>query len=88
MLFEETLLMPQDASFAYHWDPLGDCSEEDIQTHLSYHADDQYRADWLARYPDEPLPEKRPLKSDRDKQLPQRPMPPQGWSEFEPNGEE
>ena len=74
MLFEETLLIPQDASFAYHWDPLGGCSEDDIQMHLAYHADDAYRADWLKQYPGEELPEKRPLKSDRDQRLPQRPQ--------------
>lgn len=76
MLFEETLLIPQDASFAYHWDPLGGCSEEDIRLHLAYHADDEERARWLEEFPGDELPPKRSSKSKRDSTLPQRPVPP------------
>jgi hypothetical protein len=76
MLFEETLLIPQDASFAYHWDPLGGCSDEDIRLHLAYHADDEERAQWLADFPGDELPLKRAPKSQRDATLPRRPMPP------------
>ena len=76
MLFEETLLIPQDASFAYHWDPLGGCSEEDIRLHLAYHADDEERAAWQADFPQDEMPPKRRPKSQRDATLPQRPTPP------------
>lgn len=78
MLFQETLLIPQDASFAYHWDPLGGCSEEDIRLHLAYHADDEERARWLVDFPADDMPPKRVPKSDRDATLPQRPLPPPG----------
>ena len=76
MLFEETLLIPQDASFAYHWDPLGGCSDEDTHTHLAYHASDADREDWVKQFPDYVLPPKMPPKSNRDSTLPKRPMPP------------
>ncbi len=75
MLFEETLLMPQNAAFAYHWDPLGGCSEEDIRTGLAYDSDEA-RERWLKEFPDYELPPKLPPKSLRDEKLPRRPGPP------------
>ena len=70
MLFEETLLIPQNASYVYHWGPLGSWGEEEVLKDLSYYADDKRRAEWQAKNPGEPLPPKLPLKSDRDRTLP------------------
>lgn len=75
MLFEETLLMPQNAAFAYHWDPLGGCSDEEIRTGLAYDTDAK-RTEWMQDFPGYDLPPKLPPKSLRDETLPQRPLPP------------
>jgi hypothetical protein len=67
-LVEETIL-PGVPSGTWHVDPLGGCSEKDIEDHLRYYADDQERAQWLRDY-GEPLPPKEPLRADRDRHLP------------------
>lgn len=41
-----------------HWSPIGSGSEEDNLLYLKYYADEEYRQDWLSRFPEEaPLPE-------------------------------
>jgi hypothetical protein len=54
----------------HHLDILGGCSEEDIELHLRYYADDDERARWLKSFPDYVLPPKEKPPSDRDRHLP------------------
>ena len=56
-----------------HLDILGGCSEEDIDLHLKYYADDEDRAHWAAEFPDPPIPEKAPKPYDRDRFFPKAP---------------
>lgn len=59
---------------AYFIDMVGSGSEEDIELHLKYYADDEYRQQWLADWPDDPLPSKTPRPYDRDSKLPKAPF--------------
>lgn len=51
MLREVTMDFPPGSGWQCHLDILGGCSEEDMQLHLKYYADDEYREqvkrDWL-----------------------------------------
>jgi hypothetical protein len=67
---EPTFLMPEDLSFACHTSPIGGYSEEDLEIHYTYYADDEERARVAAEWPDEPLPERKPRPYDRDRFLP------------------
>ncbi len=61
------------SGWRHHLDILGGCSEEDIDLHLKYYADDEDRARWAAQFPDPPIPEKAPKPHDRDRFFPQAP---------------
>ena len=72
-LWEATPDLPFDADSACTLDMLGGCSEDDIALHLRHYADDQERRDWLAHYPDDPMPPHEPPAHDRDRHLPRSP---------------
>jgi hypothetical protein len=55
-LDEEAMVFPDDPNGTTHWSPIGGCSEEDMQIYLRYYADEETRADWAARYPQDPMP--------------------------------
>jgi hypothetical protein len=69
-LREETKALPPEANGACHIQPLGGCSEEDIQLHLKYYADDAFRQFWQKDFPDDPIPPHEDPPYDRDRLLP------------------
>src|SRR5215207_7768359 len=56
-LREETVLFPENPSYAYMIDLTGSGSEEDNQTYLKFYADEQYRRQWAHDWPDDTMPE-------------------------------
>ena len=70
-LREETVLFPENPSYAYMIDLTGSGSEEDNQTYLKYYADEQYRRQWAHDWPDDTMPEHEEPPFDRDRFLPQ-----------------
>jgi len=73
-LREETVLFPENPSYAYMIDLTGSGSEEDNQTYLKYYADEEYRRQWAHDWPDDPMPEHEEPPFDRDRFLPQSPV--------------
>ena len=73
-LREETVLFPENPSYAYMIDLTGSGSEEDNQTYLKYYADEQYRRQWAHDWPDDTIPEHEEPPFDRDRFLPQSPL--------------
>ncbi|HSE15831.1 MAG TPA: hypothetical protein VLB46_02195 [Pyrinomonadaceae bacterium] len=73
-LREETILFPENPSYAYVIDLTGSGSDEDNQTYLKYYADTQYRRRWAYDWPDDPMPEHVEPAFDRDRFLPQSPV--------------
>lgn len=73
-LREETVLFPENPSYAYMIDLTGSGSEEDNQTYLKYYADEQYRRQWAHDWPDDTMPEHEEPPFDRDRFLPQSPL--------------
>ena len=73
-LREETVLFPENPSYAYMIDLTGSGSEEDNQTYLKYYADEQYRRQWAHDWPDDRMPEHEEPPFDRDRFLPQSPL--------------
>jgi hypothetical protein len=73
-LREETVLFPENPSYAYMIDLTGSGSEDDNQTYLKYYADDQYRRQWAHDWPDDRMPEHEDPPFDRDRFLPQSPV--------------
>lgn len=71
LLREMNPLMPYDENSAYHIDPLGGCSEEDIHQYMKYYADDEYRSRWQKDWPDYEMPPHEVPPYDRDRLLPQ-----------------
>jgi hypothetical protein len=69
-LKEETKAMPMDASSAYHIQLLSSGSEEDSFLYLKYYADDDWRSQWLADWPNDPMPAHEDPPYDRDRLLP------------------
>jgi hypothetical protein len=59
-----------DDRSAWHLDVLGGCSEQDIELHLKYYADDEYRRMWQADWPDYNMPAHEDPPYDRDRLLP------------------
>jgi hypothetical protein len=66
LLVEE--LLPGTGGFC-HISPIGGWSNEDMQTHLRYYADDADREKWRCKFGG-PLPPHEPLPYDRDRFLP------------------
>ena len=73
-LREETVLFPENPSYAYMIDLTGSGSEEDNQTYLKYYAEEQYRRQWAHDWPDDTMPEHEEPPFDRDRFLPQSPL--------------
>jgi hypothetical protein len=73
-LREETVLFPENPSYAYMIDLTGSGSEDDNQTYLKYYADEQYRRQWAHDWPDDRMPEHEQPPFDRDRFLPQSPV--------------
>ena len=73
-LREETVLFPENPSYAYMIDLTGRGGEDDNQTNLKYYADEEYRRQWAHDWPDDPMPEHEEPPFDRDRFLPQSPV--------------
>jgi len=73
-LREETVLFPENPSYAYMIDLTGSGSEDDNQTYLKYYADEEYRGQWAHDWPNDPIPEHEEPPFDRDRFLPQSPV--------------
>jgi len=73
-LREETVLFPENPSYAYMIDLTGSGSDEDNQTYLKYYADEQYRRQWAHDWPDDRMPDHEDPPFDRDRFLPQSPV--------------
>ena len=76
LLREPATLMPHNPEFALHLDVIGGCSEQDIQIYLKHYADDETRENWARRFPKDSIPPHEPPPYERDRHLPQRPLPP------------
>ena len=73
-LREETVLFPENPSYAYMIDLTGSGGEDDNATYLKYYADEEYRRQWAHDWPDDPMPEHEDPPFDRDRFLPQSPV--------------
>jgi hypothetical protein len=73
-LREETVLFPENPSYAYMIDLTGSGSEDDNQTYLKYYADEEYRRRWAHDWPNDPMPDHEEPPFDRDRFLPQSPV--------------
>ena len=73
-LREETVLFPENPSYAYMIDLTGSGGEDDNATYLKYYADEEYRRQWAHDWPDDPMPEHEDPAFDRDRFLPQSPV--------------
>ena len=73
-LREETVLFPENPSYAYMIDLTGSGSEDDNQIYLKYYADEEYRRQWAHDWPDDRIPEHEEPPFDRDRFLPQSPV--------------
>ncbi len=73
-LREETVLFPENPSYAYMIDLTGSGGEDDNATYLKYYADEEYRRQWAHDWPDDPMPEHEEPPFDRDRFLPQSPV--------------
>jgi len=70
-LREETKDVLLDQASACHYQLLSSGSDEDNQLYLKYYADENWRKDWQAEYPDDPMPDHEDPPYDRDRLLPQ-----------------
>ena len=73
-LREETVLFPENPSYAYMIDLTGSGSDYDNQMYLKYYADEEYRRQWAHDWPNDPMPEHEEPQFDRDRFLPQSPV--------------
>ncbi len=73
-LREDTVLFPENPSYAYMIDLTGSGGEDDNATYLKYYADEEYRRQWAHDWPDDPMPEHEEPPFDRDRFLPQSPV--------------
>ena len=73
-LREETVLFPENPSYAYMIDLTGSGSEDDNQNYLKYYANADYRRQWAHDWPNDPIPEHEEPPFDRDRFLPQSPV--------------
>ncbi|MDX1584907.1 MAG: hypothetical protein R3338_15020 [Thermoanaerobaculia bacterium] len=70
ILREPMEICPGSENGAITIDIIGGCSNEDIETYLTYYADEETREIWTKDFPDDPLPEKKPRPYDRDRFFP------------------
>jgi hypothetical protein len=73
-LREETVLFPENPTYAYMIDITGSGSDEDNQVFLKYYAGEDYRRRWAKDWPNDPIPEHEDPPFDRDRYLPQSPI--------------
>ena len=73
-LREETVLFPENPSYAYMIDLTGSGGDDDNLIYLKYYADEEYRRQWAHDWPDDPMPEHEEPPYDRDRFLPQSPV--------------
>ena len=73
-LREETVLFPENPSYAYVIDITGSGNDYDNQMYLKYYADEEYRRQWAHDWPDDRMPEHEEPPFDRDRFLPQSPV--------------
>jgi len=71
VLREKNPVLLDDPIGAWHVDLLGGCSEDDIFAHMKYYADERYRQQWLADFPDYVMPAHEDPPFHRDCRLPQ-----------------
>jgi len=71
VLHEETPDLRFDENSAWHLDLVSSGSEEDTYLYLKYYADEEWRRQWLADFPDYEMPEHEEPPYDRDWLLPQ-----------------
>ncbi len=69
-LREETKALGLHPGSAWHIQPLGGCSEEDMLLYHKYYADEDDRRHWLKDFPDYPMPPHEDPPYDRDRLLP------------------
>ena len=55
-------------------------SDAGVQTWLRFFADEKERAHWQRSFPDDPMPPREKPAHDRDRFLPEPPMPPPAWT--------
>lgn len=74
-LREDTVLFPEDPSYAYQIDLVSSGSDEDVLLWMRHYADEETRQQWLKDFPDYDMPahEDPPFKRDQD-----LPKPPYG----------
>jgi hypothetical protein len=70
VLRDEVPQLPVDPRAAWHVDVLGGCSDEDTALYLKYYADEPWRQDWLAEFPDYVMPAHEDPPYQRDRSLP------------------
>jgi hypothetical protein len=73
-LREETVLFPENPSYAYMIDLTGSGTDEDNQIYLRHYADEKHRKQWSLDWPEDPMPEHEDPPFDRDRHLPQSPV--------------
>jgi len=73
-LREDAVLFPDNPGYVYGLDLLGSGSEEDMQLYMKYFADEAYRAEWQAQFPELEFPPHEDPPFDRDKDLPRSPL--------------
>jgi hypothetical protein len=70
VLREPMEVAPGSTTGAVGLDIIGGFSEDDIETYLTYYADDETRAMWSRDFEEMEIPPKKPLPWDRDRTLP------------------
>lgn len=73
-LIEEHPDLPMGASACIHLDILGGCSDEDIDNHYRYYANEEDRQHWQKDWPDYVMPKHIDPPYDRDQYLPKHRM--------------
>lgn len=69
-LREVNEMPPPNSGWRYHLDPLGGCSEEDVQLSLRYYDDEETRQHWARDFPEDHIPAHEDPPFDRDRFLP------------------
>ena len=70
VLREETPMLPDDLGSVWHVDLPSGGGETDTDLYLKYYADEKWRKQWLAEFPDYHMPARENPPYDRDRYLP------------------